>query len=130
MRLRTASSVNVSPASAGPRPSCRSRRMRRRSSSRSCDDALPRQLELLREPHCVNRGGNLRREVGDQAVVALTQALAGSRCEPELADDDPLMDERKREDVGARRAVLGAGRAFRKRRDRRRRARRTASASD
>ena len=86
--------------------------MRRRSSSRSCDDALPRQLELLREPHGVDCGGNLRREVGDQAMVALTQALARSCCKPELTDGDPLMDERKGEEVGARCPVLGAGRAI------------------
>ena len=35
---------------------------------------------------CVDRGGDLWREVGDQAVVALPQALAWSWCEPELAD--------------------------------------------
>ena len=45
-------------------------------------------------------------------MVTLTQALAGSRCEPELTHDDPLMDERKREEVSARLPVLGAGRAF------------------
>ena len=76
------------------------------------DDALPRQLELLREPHCMDRARNLRREVGDQAMVALTQALASSRCKPELTDDDPLVDQRKREEVSARLPVLGAGRAF------------------
>ena len=86
--------------------------MRRRSSSRSCTMRCRARLELLREPDCVDCGGNLRREVGDQAMVALTQALARSRCEPELTDGDPLMDERKGEDVGARCAVLGAGRAF------------------
>ena len=40
------------------------------------DDALPRRLELLREPDRVHRGGDLRCEVDDQAVVALPQALA------------------------------------------------------
>ena len=50
------------------------------------DDALPRQLQLLRETDCVDGGGDLGCEVGDQAVVALPQALARACCEPELAD--------------------------------------------
>ena len=53
------------------------------------DDVLPRQLELLREPDRVDRCGNLRCEVDDQTVVALTEALARPRCEPELADGGP-----------------------------------------
>ena len=53
------------------------------------DDALPRRLELLREPDCVDGGGDLRREVGDQAMVALPEALAGPRREAELADRAP-----------------------------------------
>src|SRR4026207_1754891 len=117
VRLRTASSVNVSPARAGPRPSWGARRTRppgapARQRRRACveapadapplrlaklHDALPRQLKLLREPHCVDCGGNLRRKVGDQVMVALTQALARSRCEPEFTDGDPLVDERKGE---------------------------------
>ena len=50
------------------------------------DDALSRQLQLLRETDCVDRGGDLGCEVGDQAVVALPQALASACCDPELAD--------------------------------------------
>ncbi len=42
------------------------------------NDALPRRLQLLRETDRVDRGGDLRYEVDDQAVVALPQTLAYS----------------------------------------------------
>ena len=40
------------------------------------DDALSRQLQFLGETDCVDGGGDLGCEVGDQAVVALPKALA------------------------------------------------------
>ena len=40
------------------------------------DDALPRRLQLMRETDRVDRGGDLRYEVDDQAVVALPQTFA------------------------------------------------------
>ena len=77
------------------------------------DDALSRQLQFLGETDCVDGGGDLGCEVGDQAVVALPEALAWARCEPELAERDPLMNKREREEVGARDAVFGGDRGFR-----------------
>ena len=70
------------------------------------DDALSRQLQLLGETDCVDGGGDLGCEVGDQAVVALPQTLACACCEPELAERDALVDEREREEVGARRCRI------------------------
>ena len=40
------------------------------------NDALSREPQFLGEPDCVDGGGDLGCEVGDQAVVALPQALA------------------------------------------------------
>ena len=71
------------------------------------DDALSRQLQLLRETNCVDGGGDLGCQVGDQAVVALPEALASAWCEPELAERDSLVNEREREEVGAGYAVFG-----------------------
>ena len=61
------------------------------------DDALPRRLQLVRELDRVDGGGDLRRQVGDQPVVALVGgARPGARREPKLTDGDALVDERER----------------------------------
>ena len=65
------------------------------------DDPLSSQLQLLGETDCVDGGGDLGCEVGDQAVVALPEALAWACCEPELAERDSLVNKREREEVGA-----------------------------
>ena len=61
------------------------------------DQAAARSLQLLREADCVRRRRDLRRKVGNQAAVCLTQLLAGSRCKTELSDGDALMHERESE---------------------------------
>ena len=76
------------------------------------DDALPRELELLREPDRMDGGRDLRHEVDDQAVVSLPEALARPRREPELANLDALVVSGS-EKVRGGRAVLGDSPGFR-----------------
>ena len=94
--MRTASSVNVSPASAGPEAVVQVAADPATLLLAQLDQPAARSLQLLGEPDGVNGRRDLRSEVGDQAAVGLAQLLAGPRCEPKLSDGQALMHERER----------------------------------
>jgi hypothetical protein len=70
-RARAASTFRRAPAIDGPRPSCRSRRSRRRSSSRAGDELPARSLELGDEPDRASRAPGLVGQAGEQPPIGL-----------------------------------------------------------
>ena len=77
---RAASSWNTTPLSAGPSPSCRSRRIRRRSSSRVGHQALAALLDLLGQPAGAGGGRRLPDQVAEQLLVAAAEPAAHARA--------------------------------------------------
>ena len=106
-RLRTASSVNVSPAKRRPEAVVEVATDAATLLLPQFDQATARSLQLLREADGVRRRRDLGREVGDQSAVCLTQLFAGSRRETEFSDGNALMHERESE-RGGRGDAVGA----------------------
>ena len=97
------------PASAGPSPSWRSRRIRWRSVSATRRQLVPRASQLVGEPGRMGRVGQRCGEIGEQSVLVDIELTSRPRSD-DHAPDRLLAAAQFENGLGCRRVAVGGGR--------------------